>query len=60
MSGGHLNGKRKEDIRCRGMYTGEERRERNTSRAIIKRQGRDFSQATFIGKQKKNITERNP
>ena len=31
-----------------------------TSRATFKRWGQDFSQATFIGKQKKNITKRNP
>ena len=31
-----------------------------TSRAAIKRWGREFSQATFIGKQKKNITKNGP
>ena len=31
-----------------------------TSRAFVKRWGREFSPATFIGKQKENVPKRNP
>ena len=43
-----------------GLRNKIQEQKNTTSRAAIKRWGREFSQATFIGKQKKNITKNGP